>query len=152
MTRLPIRTTLGALIVAACLCVAGGAAPEQTEAAWTDGIHDSLTLSTGVVNPVTSFTCQAGSGFLDPTVGFLWTQPVITGNGLTPSAYEMQWTGAGTGITAPITALAGDLSVGLLTIGTFTVRVRAVTGTWTSAWSTQSRTVTVITSLLWNCS
>lgn len=147
-----IRWTLGVVVMVALLGSAAGIPVEQTEAAWTDSTFDTATLTTGVMNPVTTFTCQASSGFLDPTVGFTWAQPVITGNGITPTAYEMEWTGVGSGSTGPIVGLSGDVGVGLLSIGSFTVRVRAIKGTWTSAWSTQSRTVTVITLLLWNCS
>lgn len=148
---------LAALVGAAILVVFIGLSPTQpTEAAWTRSTYVNTTLMSGKVYPVTSLSCTASSGIIATSIGFRWTQPATTGNGLVPTSYKLVWTGtAGSGQTT-VTGLSGSVPGSTLSeLGSSTVTVYANDGTWQSAISTQTRTITTISALgiivSWTC-
>ncbi len=130
---------------------------EPTRATWTRDTYLNAALTSGVVYPVTSLTCDASSGLIATSIGFTWTQPVTTGNGLVPTSYTLVWNGtAGSGQTT-VSGLSGSIPGSTLsTSGSTTVVVYANDGTWQSAVSTQSRTVTTVSAagviVSWTCS
>jgi hypothetical protein len=129
---------------------------QPTVAAWTSPEFHNATINTGQVNPVTSLTCDAPAGLIGVAIGFTWTQPVTTGNGLVPTSYTLVWSGtAGSGqktVTGLTTTVPGSI---LSLAGTSLVVVYANFDTWQSPVSTQSRLLTTISALgiiiSWTC-
>ncbi len=127
-----------------------------TSAAWTSPQYTTATMTTGQLYPVTSLACNSSAGLLATSIGFTWTQPVTTGNGLVPSDYTLVWSGtAGSGqktVTGTTTTIPGTI---LSIAGTSRVVVYANFGTWQSPVSTQSRLLTTISTVgiivSWTC-
>lgn len=148
---------LAVLVGVALLVVSAGLGQtKHTQAGWMRSTYLNTALTSGMVYPVTSLTCDASTGAIDTSIDFTWTQPVTTGNGLIPTSYTLVWDGtAGSGQTT-VTGLSGSIPGSTLSVlGSTTVAVYANDGTWQSAVSTQSRTVTTISALgtivSWTC-
>lgn len=122
-----------------------------TLASWPDSNYHSATITSGLLNPVTSLTCNGSAGLLGASIGFTWTQPVTTGNGLVPTTYTMTWAGPG-GSSTTVPGLTASIPGNTLAIGTYTVTVVAKLAGWTSAVSTVSRSVLMVAIVGWTCS
>jgi hypothetical protein len=144
--------TLIIVLITGCTLIDPGLA----NATWTVSNYNNATLTSAQINPVTSITCVAESGRITSDVGFIWTQPVTTGNGLVPTTYTLSWNGrAGSGQTT-ITGLTGSvLSATLTHPGDTKVVVYANYGTWQSGASTPNVHVTTVVNagniIGWKC-
>jgi hypothetical protein len=141
--RLAAASTL-ALLAAGVLGVAGGT---PARAGWSVSTYVTGTAASGVLNPVPTVACGSSGGLLATGIPITWTAPTIGGNALAPQNYVISWTGtAGAGsTTVAYPATTGNVTGATLTLlGTTTVTVTATYGSWSSAVSSQTRTITTL--------
>ncbi|AGW40435.1 hypothetical protein O159_01880 [Leifsonia xyli subsp. cynodontis DSM 46306] len=147
-----------ALVLAAALVVAVSGGPAvPAGASWSRSSFTTVAVSSATINPVPTLSCGAASGLLSGGIPFTWTAPASGGSVLAPQSYTLTWSGtAGSGsVTVPGTS--GTTNGATLTLlGTSTVTVTANSSGWTSAPSSQTRTITTALGvggavLLWTC-
>ncbi|GIT79806.1 hypothetical protein LLS1_14750 [Leifsonia sp. LS1] len=149
---------VGALVLTAAglLGVAGGS---PARAGWSRSVYATGTATSGTLTPVPAVACGSAGGLLATNIPITWTTPTIGGNAIAPQSYTIAWSGsAGSGsTTVAYPATTGNVTGSTLTLlGTSTVTVTAVYGSWTSPVSLQTRTLTTTLGALglivgWTC-
>jgi hypothetical protein len=157
MKRWRRRVTATIVGLAMVFVSVGLSSPAPTEATWNSPEYHQAVMTTAQLYPVTSLTCNSSGGLLATSIGFTWTRPVITGNGLTPTSYTIVWSGSAGAGQKTVTGLTTTLPGTILTVaGSSTVTVYANFDSWQSPVSTQSRQLNTTLGVLgiivgWTC-
>ncbi|AAT89878.1 hypothetical protein ATY41_04800 [Leifsonia xyli subsp. xyli] len=147
-----------ALVLAAALVVAVSGVPAAPAgASWSRSSFTTVAVSSATINPVPALSCSAASGPLSGGVPFTWTAPASGGSALAPQSYTLTWSGAAGSGSVTVPGTDGTANGATLTLlGIATVTVTANFSGWTSAPSSQTRTITTALGtggavLLWTC-
>lgn len=154
-----MRRLIAVAVVLGLVALGTSAPPAQTDASWTRPSFTTGSVTSGVLNPVPTVACGAGSGLIAATIPISWSPPATGGNAVAPTGYHVVYSGtAGSGSLDTTGTSASIPSSALAVAGTMTVTIFATYGpNWISSASLQTRTLTALLGALglfvvgWTC-